>query len=65
VAEYYPVEHTRNEHGGGLTVRMRFGDPGLLTQLMLRLGASAQLVEPLGLAEDVRGVALEALANYS
>jgi proteasome accessory factor C len=65
VAEYYPVEHTRNERGGGLTVRMRFGDPALLTQLMLRLGASAKLVEPLGLAEDVRGAALEALANYS
>jgi proteasome accessory factor C len=65
VAEYYPVEHTRNERDGGLTVRMRVGDPALLTQLMLRLGASAELVEPLDLAEDVRGAALEALANYS
>ncbi|MFL6135851.1 MAG: WYL domain-containing protein, partial [Nocardioidaceae bacterium] len=65
VAEYYPVEHTRNERDGGLTVRMRVGDPALLTQLMLRLGASAELVEPLELAEEVRGAALEALANYS
>jgi predicted DNA-binding transcriptional regulator YafY len=59
------VEHTRNERGGGLTVRMRFGDPALLTQLMLRLGAAAELVEPLDLAESVRGAALDALANYS
>lgn len=65
VAEYYPVESSRNERGGGLTVRLRVGDPAWLVQLMLRLGASAELLEPAGLAETVRSVALEALANYS
>jgi len=65
VAEYYPVEHIRNERGGGLTVRMRIGDAALLTQLMLRLGASAEVVEPSELAENVRRVAREALSNYS
>jgi proteasome accessory factor C len=64
VAEYYPVESRRNERGGGLTVRLRIGDPALLTQLMLRLGSSVELLEPAGLAEDVRAVAVEALSNY-
>ncbi|MEP7090430.1 MAG: WYL domain-containing protein [Nocardioidaceae bacterium] len=65
VAEYHPVESSRNERGGGLTVRLRVGDPAWLVQLMLRLGASAEVLEPAGLAETVRSVALEALANYS
>jgi len=65
VAEYYVVEHTREEAGGGLTVRLRIGDPALLTQLMLRLGGAAELLEPAGLAEDVRAVAEQALALYA
>jgi proteasome accessory factor C len=65
VAEYYPVEELRNERGGGLTVRLRVGDPGWLTRLMLRLGASAEVVDPPEMAERVRGVAAEALAHYS
>jgi proteasome accessory factor C len=64
VAEYYPVERSRNERGGGLTVWLRIGDPALLTRLMLRLGASAELLEPAGLAEEVRTVARQALRNY-
>jgi proteasome accessory factor C len=65
VAEYYPVERSRNERGGGLRVWLRIGDPALVVQLMLRLGASAELLEPAELAETVRGVAAQALANYS
>lgn len=65
VAEYYPVEHARNERGGGLTIRLRVGDPALLTQLMLRLGSSAELVEPVELVATVREVASRALANYT
>jgi proteasome accessory factor C len=64
VAEYYPVERSRNERGGGLTVWLRIGDPAMLTRLMLRLGASAELLEPAGLAEEVRTVARQALRNY-
>jgi proteasome accessory factor C len=64
VAEYYPVEHTRNERGGGLTVRLRIGDPALVTQLLLRLGAGAELLDPPGLADQVRAVARQALDNY-
>ena len=65
VAEYYPVEESRNERGGGLTVRLRVGDPAWLTRLLLRLGAAAELVDPPELAERVRSVAAEALAHYS
>jgi proteasome accessory factor C len=65
VAEYYPVERTREEPGGELTVWLRVGDPAWLTRLMLRLGASGELLEPAELADDVRRVAAEALANYA
>jgi proteasome accessory factor C len=65
VAEYYPVERSRNERGGGLRVWLRIGDPALVVQLMLRLGASAELLEPVELAQTVRTVAGRALANYS
>jgi len=65
VAEYYPVEEVREERGGGLTVRLRVGDPAWLTRLMLRLGDSAELVDPSELADDVRRVAHEALQAYT
>ena len=65
VAEYYPVEETAEVAGGGLRVRLRVGDPGWLTRLMLRLGASAELVDPPELAGTVRQAATAALANYS
>jgi proteasome accessory factor C len=65
VAEYYPVEHRVEEPGGRLTVRLRVGDPAWLTQLMLRLGASAQVTDPPDIADDVRRVAARALQNYA
>jgi proteasome accessory factor C len=65
VAEYYPVEDVTETRDGGLTVRLRVGDPAWLTRLMLRLGASAQLVHPPELADRVRSVAAEALQNYT
>jgi proteasome accessory factor C len=64
VAEYYPVEETAEEPDGGLTVRLRVGDPAWLTQLMLRLGGSARIIDPPGIAESVRQVAAQALQNY-
>ncbi len=65
VAEYYPSESSQSRRGGGLTVKLRVGDPAWLTRLMLRLGASAQLVDPPDLAERVREVAVGALRNYA
>jgi len=65
VAEYYPVERSRDEPDGGLQVTMRVGDPAWLTRLLLRLGASAEVLDPAGVADDVRRVAREALSHYS
>jgi proteasome accessory factor C len=64
VTEYYPVEDVQEEPGGSLLVRLRIGDPALVTQLLLRLGASAELLEPADLADEVRAVAAAALAHY-
>jgi proteasome accessory factor C len=64
VAEYYPVEETHEEPDGGLRVRMRVGDPAWLTRLLLRLGGSAELLDPADLADGVRAAARAALANY-
>ncbi len=65
VAEYYPVESSEELDGGALRVGLRAGDPGWLTRLMLRLGASAVIEEPGELSEDVRRVAEDALGNYA
>ena len=65
VSEYYPVETVKENRGGGLTVTLRVGDPGWLIRLMLRLGSTAELVEPAEVAEQVRTLATSALANYT
>ena len=65
VAEYYPVETTRERRGGGLRVTLRVGDPAWITRLMLRLGASARLVDAPELAGSIREVARQALAHYA
>jgi len=65
VAEYYPVEETKAARGGGLTVRLRVGNPAWLVRLMLRLGASGELVDPPELAADVRRLAAQGLLNYA
>jgi proteasome accessory factor C len=65
VSEYYPVEDVEEGRDGGLTVRLRVGDPGWLTRLMLRLGDTAELVDPAALADEVRRTAAEALRAYA
>jgi proteasome accessory factor C len=64
VAEYYPVETVEEGADGGLRVRLRVGDPGWLTRLLLRLGGAAHVEEPAALAEKVRVTAANALRNY-
>ena len=64
VAEYYPVEDVQETPDGGLEVRLRAGDPGWLTRLLLRLGPEAEVVEPPEIGEQVRRVASEALELY-
>jgi proteasome accessory factor C len=64
VAEYYPVEEAAEVPGGGLRIRLRVADPAWLTRLMLRLGGSAAVEDPVELAEVVRGTAVRALSEY-
>jgi len=65
VADYYPVEDQEERADGRLRVTLRFSDPAWLERLVLRLGGTATLVEPAGLAADVRRKAAAALAAYS
>ena len=46
-------------------MRLRVGNPAWLVRLMLRLGASAELVDPPELAADVRRLAAQGLLNYA
>jgi proteasome accessory factor C len=65
VAEYYPVESVSEAGHGRLRVTLRVGDPGWLTRLLLRLGDSATVESPAEVAQSVRRVAADALANYA
>ena len=65
VAEYYPVEEAVEAGGGALRVRLRVGDPGWLTRLMLRLGGHARVEEPAEMSTAVHLAATEALRNYA
>ena len=65
VSEYYPMESTKEQRNGDLTVVLRAGDPAWLVRLMLRIGDGATLVEPAELAAEVQERAQEALALYA
>ena len=65
VADYYPVERREELPGGRLRIAVRAGDDGWLRRLVLRLGGAAVVLDPPGLAEEVRASAREALAAYS
>ncbi|MGB5167326.1 MAG: WYL domain-containing protein [Acidimicrobiia bacterium] len=57
VAEYYPVDVLDNDPDG-MTIRMSVGDPAVAARLLIRLGASAELVEGTevaGATADLRG----------
>jgi proteasome accessory factor C len=70
VTEYYPVESVepvQSENGGEtghLVVRLRVSDPQWLVRLLLQLGGDAELLEPAGVAEEVRATAVSALSRY-
>ena len=64
VTESYPVETVEELGDGHLRVRLRVGNPAWLVRLALRLGASGRVLDPPGLAEEVRQVAAKALLNY-
>jgi proteasome accessory factor C len=67
VPEYYSCEWVKpldDAPEGSLRVALRTADPRLVVRLVLRLGGAARVVEPGGVAEDVRRAAGEALVAY-
>lgn len=64
VVDYYPVEEVVEDGAGGLVVTLRTGDLAWLRQLVLRLAGTGRVLDPTGLADDVRHTALKALGAY-
>lgn len=64
VADYYPVDALEVGPEGPV-VTLRVDDPAWLVRLLLRLGGSAELLEPADLAARVRDTARQALAAYT
>ena len=64
VAEYYPVQATRELPDGGLELTLLVGDPAWLTRLVARLAPNLTVVSPLDLIEATRQSASVALSNY-
>lgn len=64
VADYHPCESVEDVGDGTLIARLRTSDAGWLRRLALRLGDTAQVLEPPALAEQVRSDARTALAAY-
>ena len=64
VAEYYPVEATRELDGGGLEVEMHVADERWLVRLLLRLTPYAEVLEPAAYGEAFAASAREALRLY-
>jgi proteasome accessory factor C len=64
VAEYYPCESVTELNEGRLRVVLRTPDTSWVRRLALRLGEDARVVVPAALADEVRGAAAAALAQY-
>ena len=65
VAEYYPVESTREVGDGLLEVDLFVADPRWLTRLLLRLSPFATVVRPQEFTESFTAAARDALGLYS
>jgi predicted DNA-binding transcriptional regulator YafY len=64
VAEYYPVEETRELPGGRLRIVLKVAAPDWIPRLVLRLGGAGRIIDPPGLAGAVVDSAQAALAGY-
>jgi proteasome accessory factor C len=65
VADHYPAEDIEELPDGQLRMTLRTPDPGWLVRLLLQLGPSARVVEPISVAQRLAATAREALATYS
>ena len=64
VAEYYPCESIEDLENDVVRITLRTADTRWVERLLLRLGGSGQVVEPVDLADRVRNKAMAALAMY-
>lgn len=64
VADYYPHEGVEHAPDGRATIRLRTPDTTWLRRLVWRLGGSARVLEPAGLAREVANGAAAALALH-
>lgn len=64
VAEYYPCESATDLGDGRLRVVLRTPDSRWVRRLALRLGEDGRVIEPAGLAAQIRADAAAALAQY-
>ena len=64
VAEYYPVEATRERRGGHLEVDLLVADRRWLGRLLLRLAPHATVVGPPEYAQAFSAAAQDALSLY-
>lgn len=64
VAEYYPTESVEEGPNGSLVITLRVADTAWLQRLILRLGGSAQVLEPADLGARIAETAREALKAY-
>lgn len=64
VAEYYPVETTRERARGRLDVELRVADPRWLNRLLLRLSPHVTVLSPSEYAEAYTTAAADALRLY-
>ena len=65
VSDYYPVERIEPAPDGGAIIELRTTDTAWLRRLMWQLGAQAAVLEPAGLADEVRRGARVALEAYA
>jgi len=65
VGDYYPTESFEPTPDGGAVVTLRTADTAWLRRLMWRLGSQATVLEPSGLALEVRLGARKALEAYA
>jgi proteasome accessory factor C len=64
IGDYYPTESVEHRDDGTVLVTMKVSDPALVRRLMLQLGGSAHVVEPVELAERIADEARSALLAY-
>jgi proteasome accessory factor C len=64
VAEYYPVEASRELGGGAIEVELHVADERWLVRLLLRLAPYAEVVAPESAAESFAAAARDALRLY-